>query len=509
MVKEHVKRKRIVGVTVVAGLLMIVAVAAISFARAKHQWRLTKGLVNLGTELSRYYNPVLAEAELDQLWQKLQNGATHTVAEVDVSLPGKEVSTLGMKLDKSTDRQKRLLKAVGEISIFGKDGLDLEVAMEGEELYLTLPALSSKAVKLDADSLVSGFNDSLPAKLLGWNIPEDYLEFIFGDFLEPTFDNEASGADGEVTGEGTIDSDTVCGLLAGAFLAGSMGQSSTGLKTEADVRDFLAQVEVTASGKEIAIENSFREIQWTGYTLKLPGEAVNQLFTKLGKVLDSEKTVRFKEQLLLDIYLDQEDRIVRIATPEALTDLESGVKIKFTLDLLGEERTVDAVTMVMYVTDETQTQDPKEAEVILHWKGAPEPSGTMRLGGKAEQIGMTGQGSASGQEGNSGSLILEWKPVRDDASWPEAGSLALTYDWDYAGRAFVITGEQQKQGNKLACEMKGNLLDMLPGERVQLNVEILRVIRGEKDICNVSGLLMLEPLMEEIVMPKESVSVGW
>lgn len=490
--KEHVKRKRILGVTVVAVFLVIVAVAAICFARAQHpRWRLTKGLVNLGTELSRYYNPVLAEAELDQLWQKLQNGASHTVAEVDVSLPGKEVSTLGLKLDKSTDRQKQLLKALGEISMFGKDGLALEMAMEGEVLYLTLPALSSKALKLDADSLVSGFNDSFLAKLAGWNIPEDYLKFIFGDFLKPAAGSEATGAGGEAADESTRDSDTVSGLLARAFLAGSMGQRGTGLETEAGVRDFLAQVEVTASGKEITIENSFREIQWTGYTLKLPGEAVNQLFAKLGQVLDSEKKVRFKEQLLLDIYLDQDDRIVRIATPEALTDLKSGMKIEFTLDLSGEERTVDAVTMTMYVTDETQTQDPKEAEVILHWKGMPEMNGT------------------SGQGGSSGSLALEWKPVRDGASWPEAGSLKVTYEWDYAGKAFAVTGEQQKQGNKLACEMKGNLLDVLPGERVQLNVDTLRVIRGEKEICNVAGLLMLEPLMEEIVMPKESVSVGW
>ncbi len=490
--KEHVKRKRILGVTVVAGLLVAVAVAAICFARAKQpQWRLTKGLVNLGTELSRYNNPVLAETELDQLWLKLQNGATHTVAEVDVSLPGKEVSTLGLKLDKSTDRQKRLLKAVGEISMFGKDGLDLEVAMEGEELYLTLPALSSKALKLDADSLVSGFNDSFLAKLVGWNIPEDYLEFIFGDFLAPAAGREASGAGGEATGESTRDSDTVRGLLGGAFLAGSMGLRGTAYETESDVRDFLAQVEVTASGKEIVIENSLREIQWTGYTLKLPGESVNQLFAKLGQVLESEITVRFKEQLLLDIYLDQDDRIVRIATPEALIDLESGVKINFTLDLLGEERTVDAVAMTMYVTDETQTQDPKEAEVTLHWKGVPELSGK------------------SGQGGSRGSLTLEWQPARDGASWPEAGSLTMTYEWDYAGKAFAVTGEQQKQGNKLACEMKGNLLDVLPGERVQLNVDTLRVMRGEKEICNVAGLLMLEPLEEEIVMPKESVSVGW
>ena len=481
------KRKRILGVTVVAVLLVAVVVATICFARAKQpQWRLTKGLVNLGTELSRYHNPVLAEAELDQLWQKLQNGATHTVAEVDVSLPGKEVSTLGLKLDKSTDRQKRLLKAVGEINMFGKDGLDLEVAMKGEELYLTLPALSSKALKLDVNSLVSSFNDSFLAKLVGWNIPEDYLEFIFGDFLEPTAGSEASGA--EAAGESARDSDTVRGLLAGAFLAGSIGQRGSAHESEADVRDFLEEVEVIASGKELTIENSFREIQWIGYTLKLPGEAVNQLFAKLGQILDSEKTVRFKEQLLLDIYLDQDHRIVRIATPEALTDLESGVKIEFTLDLLGEERTVDAVTMTMYVTDETQTQDPKEAEVTLHWKGMPE---------------------LKGQGGSKGDLTLEWKPARDGASWPEAGSLKVTYEWDYAGKAFAVTGEQQKQGNKLACEMKGNLLDVLPGERVQLNVDTLRVIRGEKEICNVAGLLMLEPLMEKIVIPEDSVSVGW
>ena len=504
--KEHVKKKRIVGVAVAAVLLVAAAVVVVYFARAKMpQWRLTKGLVNLGTELSCYYNPVLAEAELDKLWQKLQSGATHTVAEIDVSLPGKEVSTLGLKLDKSTDRENRLLKTVGEISMFGKDGLDLEVAMDGEQLYLTLPALSSKALKLDADSLVSGFNDSLLAKITGWSIPEDYLEFIFGDFLE------AAGA--ETTDAGI--SDTVRSLLAGAFAVGSLGEQGAGLETEADVRDFLAQVEITASGKEISIENSFREINWEGYTLQLPGEAVNQLFAKLGQILGNDMTVRFKEQLLLDIYLDRDGRIVRIATPEALTDLESGRKIEFTLDLLGEERTVDAVTMTMYVIDETQTQDPKEAEVTLRWMGTPGQRGASEQNSSLGQSGASGQNStpgqsgASGQNGSSGSLSLEWKPVRDGVSWPTAGSLKVTCAWDYAGKAFVLTGEQQKDGSKLACEMTGNLLDVLPGERVQVNVEELQVSKGEKEICSVSGVLMLEPLKEEIVMPVEIVNVGW
>lgn len=458
------KKKTILGIAVIIGLLGIITVGGLGFARTiMPKWRLTKGFFNLGKELTEYYNPVLAEAKFDQLWQKLQNGATHTVAEMDVSLPGKKVSTLGLKLDKSTDRQKRLLKTKGEISLFGKDGLDLEVAMAGEDLYLTLPALSSKALKLDADSLVSGFNDSLLAKLTGWNIPEDYLEFIFGDFLAQDGEAEAS--------------DNVRKLLAGAFLAGSMGQEKVVPNTEADVRKFLSQVEVTALQDR--------------YTLNLPGDAVNQLFAKLGQILGSDKTVRFQEQLLFDIYLDQDHRIVRINTPEALRDPESGVKVEFSLNLLGEERTVDTVTMTMYVTDESQAGAPKEAEVILRWKGMPEQRDTLAQGG------------------SSGVLSLEWKPVGEDASWLDAGSLELCFDWDYSGKAFHVTGEQQKQGKKLACEMQGNLLDVLPGERVQVNVETLRVIREEKEICTVAGLLMLEPLSEEIVMPGESVSVGW
>ncbi len=470
--KMRTRNHKVIGIAVAAGLLA--AAVAVVLVRIKlPEWRITRGLINLGTELAQYYNPVLAEAELDELWQKLQEGATHTVAEVAVSLPEQQVGTLDLKLDKSTDRANRRLKAVGEIGMFGKEGPELEVAMEGEQLYLTLPDISSKAIKLDADSLVSGFNDSFLAKLAGWSIPEDYLKFIFGDFLQVT---EAAG---------TETTDTVRSMVAGALAAGSLGEAENGVKTVAAVRDFLKQVEINPSDRQISIENSDWDADWEGYTLKLPGEAVNQLFSMLGQVLGSEETVVLEEQLLLDIYMDQKNRIVRIATSEPLVDPESGRKIAFTLDLLGEERTVDTVTMVLYVTDETKAGEPREAEMILRWNGTPEA------------------------DGSSMSLSLEWKPVREGASWPERGSMTVVCQWDYAGKGFVITGEQQKGDSKLACEMQGNLLDVVPGESAQVNVEKLKVRKGEKEICSVTGTLMLEPLKEKIEMPKETISMRW
>ncbi len=471
--KMCTKNHKVIGIAVVAGILLAAAAAVVLVRIKLPEWRITRGLINLGTELAQYYNPVLAEAELDELWQKLQDGATHTVAEVAVSLPEQQVSTLDLKLDKSTDRANRRLKAVGEIGMFGKEGPELEVAMDDEQLYLTLPDISSKAIRLDADSLVSGFNDSFLARLAGWSIPQDYLKFIFGDFLQVPEET------------GTKTSGTVRSMVAGALALGSLGEAENGAKTVAAVRDFLKQVEITPSDKQISIENSFLDVDWKGYTLKLPGEAVNQLFAMLSRVLGSGETVRLKEQLMLDIYMDQENRIVRIATSEALVDLESGRKIAFTLDLPGEERTVDTVTMVMYVTDETKTGESKEAEVILRWNGTPEP------------------------DGSSMSLSLEWKPVREDASWPESGSMTVTCQWDYAGKGFVITGKQQKGSNKLNCEIQGNLLDVVPGESAQVNVEKLKMRKGEKEICSVTGTLMVEPLREKIEMPKESISMGW
>ena len=82
------KKRRIFAPMIVVVVVIVTVIAAGAVYLWKWpQMRISRGLLNLTQELAQYENPVLVQADLERIWQESQEGATHTIADVDVALP--------------------------------------------------------------------------------------------------------------------------------------------------------------------------------------------------------------------------------------------------------------------------------------------------------------------------------------------------------------------------------------------------------------------------------------
>lgn len=482
--------------TVVIILILAAAVAAGVFVvSVRPQRRVAKGLMNLSSELVQYRNPVLAELDLDGILQKWQEGNIHTISDIDVTFSEKQESTLGITVDKLLDRENRLLQAEGDIRILGKDIGKLQVVMEDRDLYLTLPSLSQRSFKADMNTLTAAFNSSILSKLTGWEVPEDYLKFIFGQMTDGV--SESAGGEPEDI-QDTLQAAQA--LLVGAFSIGNVGGS---MKWN-EVQDYLKEIEIIDTKKKLTIENSWKDINWDGYEIRISADMVNGLLGQIGQMMGMDNVPEGQE-IVLEVYLDKNDRIMRIATVQPLTDRESGREIEFTLDLLGEERTVDTMSMTVYLTEglreESASEEHSQAGSTLGENLQEEAAVGEALGETARETEFTlrFQGLL-GEDGCSTELSAEWRPGE--------GSLSVSCDWIYETKAFHILAEQMKEDDTLSCEAQGNFAEVISGESIKVNVDSLNISKNDKAFCRLNGSYFLEPLNEEIVIPEDSIDIG-
>ena len=499
-------------------IIIVFVMAAVSAAGVFYLWkrpqlRITQGLLNLTQELAQYENPVLAQAGIDTIWREMETGATHSVADVEVTLPEKDNNLLGLKLDKSIDKEQQLLKTIGKVSLFEKEILELEVAMEGNDLYVSLPGLSSKALLLDADQIVSGFNTSLLAKLTGWEISEDYLQIIFGQMTEGMESTKLEITEPEITEleitdpEGTEAKESeqegleetgrsvewASKLIAGVLSIGGEIEEAN----EESIQSFIKDTDITDLKKTITLEAEHGQIAAKGYRIEMPGEPLNRLLSKLQQTLVTETDVsesgandtesnspiavilsyRFGETVTVEMYLDKDNRIVRLEAAETLEDRENK-KVELQLDLLGEERSIDAITGVFLIGREQQG-----TAVNFTWNG------TLVDGGRITDCSVS------------------WETMENGVSLSEEKLLLLS-EWSYSSGAFDIEAEYLKEQEKKACDIQGSLADIVSGESLRIEVDSMQVFSNGKEECSLTGFYRVELLREDITMPTEYVDLN-
>jgi len=472
-------------------LLCLVAVGTMAYRRLQPRWKLTKAFINLGNELESYENPVLTELSLGEIGQLMASGATHTVTELNVTLPEKENSILGVTWDKSTDRERRLMTADGVLGVFGAK-LRLKVAADEKYLQVTLPDILNDSFQVDMEKAVDGFNSSWLSKLIGWEIPEDYLEIIFGQVTEGTGPETATEAD---TASVTA---SIRDMLTKALAVGGI-QIFLPEERKENVRYFLENVEMSVTGDAITIQKQNREIVCDRYEITVGAKLAEQLLLHVGEMMNgntmSEEILdilhcRVMEDVVAKVYLDSSDRIVCLTArgtfaeqskdddDEAAMVAENGLMLELVLDLMGEERTVDLVNGTLNMSKTGEGQVLQEAIVCFDFQGLAQ------------------------EQGCESRLFVHWKPVqgnlKESEEWMEEKEWQLVSQWDYRNSAFMIDASQTKAGKSMSFDIQGEIRNIVPGKSFQLNVDSMLVKRQERELCKITGSFFAEPLTVEI-----------
>lgn len=425
MKNDRKKRNFIVALCALIGILLIGAVVVTSAPRKENP--LTKGLAALAEEVTAL------EAEMGEgFWadavNQIGNGDLRAEYSFDVSgIPGLQNVTIGLDGEIKRDMEQQLFGADTQLSAANVRLADLSLFGTTDLLYLQVPTLWEGSIVLDPENVSGQWNDSLLRGQLQQFTEKDIVVGekmdvrLFERFSLPQF----SVADF---------------LKENAEALKELYENMEVIKAEEAKEDerFTAEQVESLSGYVLEDKDG-NEIETTCYVTILPEEELREILP------DVVSDIR------LGIYLDEEERIVRICTlPGEILTADAG-KGEFALNLTGSEAVIDVLELTASGTADAKMLSSDltgeiETECELTIEKAEEEKGTYDIEGNCRFQHQT----------NTAEILLEGN----------------------------LRGEQTDAGKKLT-----------------ITVGRMNVKAQDETVCRLSGQAAFEPLTESIVMP--------
>lgn len=458
-------QKRAVVWMIVISLILMAAAVGIWYWRKLPSVRVMRGIARLAEEVKEYENPVLQEAGLEEILKQLQYGAAHVEADVELETPGIRISIPGINLESriglkgrielegSMDQQSQLLGSSLKLHMADKEVIDMAVAADAGNLYLTLPALFQDTLRLGTTDFGAKFNDSIWHELTGWTLPEDYQLVIFREDMQETMAEAANVFEPE--------------LYEQLF-------SKTGM--------LARSITITSAGKIMEIERDGKQEACKGYFVSIEPETADRMLMAVREMLRSRTGGKLPEaadfpagsltgEVKLEVYLDAKDRIVHLNTAEPLRFSNPAAVMELTVGLTGTVRTADKVECRI-----NMVQDAKEGELIISWNAEP------------------GESSCKKQLEVESTLAQEKK-------------FYMESEWDYASAGFNIAAAYSGADSSYDIRLQGALETVTTGEAVRIALDSAEIQKDDKEPVALSGSFLVEPLSEEIMIPEESVDL--
>lgn len=422
------KRNIIIIICALIGIFLIgAAVAATAVSQKKNP--LEKGLTELAEEV------LAVEAEMGEgFWIDAVNqaGSGDVRAEYffDVSgISGLQNMTVGLDGEIKRDMEQQLFGADVRVSAANVKLADISFIGTADLLYLQMPALWEGSVVLEPEDIDGQWNNSSLRGQLQQLTGED---IAVGQKTDVRLFERFSLPDFSVAGFLEENAEALKALYE------NMEVIEAG-KAQKDERFTAEQLE-DLNGY-VPKDKDGTEIETACYVVVLPEEELGKIFP------DVVSDIR------LGVYLDEEERIVRICTlPGEILTADAG-KGEFALNLTGSEATVDVLELTA--------------------------SGTA-------DAAMLSAG-LSGEIETECDLTIE----KDDE---QKGSYNVEGNCSF-----------RNQTNMAEILLEGNLRGEQAGEDKMLSVTVERMTVKAQDetVCRLSGRAAFEPLTEDVAVPVE------
>lgn len=496
------RRKKKAAAWVIAALLFCAAAAVgIWYWRKLPAIRVMRGIANLTEEIKAYENPVLKEAGWEEICSRLESGAVHIDADVELVTPkiGITIPGVGLKssiglsgrleLSGGIDQQKQLLNGSVKLHMLEQEVMNMDVAADAENLYVTLPALFQDTLRMGTTNFGADFNASVWHELMGMTLPEDYQLTIF-----PQKTQETTAETGNIFSRAAVFS------RSAAFAGG---------------------VAVTSSGRILETERSGQQQVCKGYFVRIEPETADIILTAVREELQSRSggklpgAAAFPDgnlagEIKLEIYLDAKDRIVQLKTAEPVRFLNSAAAMEFTVDFSGTQRTADEIYCRIAIardgdgqSDDGRSgavQDGAAGELLIAWKGEPTDISCKK---QLEVQWIPAQAFDS----TGGLLSPETLSVENiSIESVSMESVSMESNWDYSSGSFDIAASWSNEAS-YDMKLQGALEAVSAGEAVRITLDFAEIGKKDKAPVRLSGMLSVEPLSEEIIIPEESVDL--
>ena len=425
MENDKKNKNIIIAVCALIGILLIGVAVIASVPRKENP--LAKGLTELTEEVTALEAEMGAGFWTDAVNQ-IGNGDVRAEYSLDVSgIPGLQNMTVGLDGEIKRDMEQQLFEADTQVSAANVRLADISLFGTADLLYLQVPALWDGNVVLESENVSGQWNDSLLRGQLQQLTREDFAigqktdVRLFEGFMLPSF----SVADF---------------LEENAEALKELYENMEVIQAEKAQEDerFTAEQMESLDGYVLEDKDG-NEIETVCYVAILPQEELKKILP------DVVSDIR------LGIYLDEEERIVRICTlPGEILTADVG-KGDFALNLTGSEAVIDVLELTASGTVDAKMLSADltgeiETECELTIEKAEEEKGSYDIEGNCRFQHQT----------NTAEILLEGN----------------------------LRGEQTDTGKKLS-----------------ITVGRMNVKAQDETVCRLSGQAAFEPLTESIAIP--------
>lgn len=411
--------------------------------------RLAKGIASFTQDMSVYGAAWQEETGLSELMQNMQEEDSSSVdLKLNVTLP--ESETVGIDYLQHFDGKNQLMEAELAFSYFNIKFLEVELAAEKENLYVSVPDIVENWYCLNTETIGKDYKDSMWEDITGMELPEDYSLSMFEDFNED----------------------------------GSKMQEAWEELIEEYAPEFAESATIEDSGNVVEIKRDGKTVRCEGVLVTIEKEVLNDFleeFFELCEEYYKEEGITFSGEVKKDVklcfYMDNKNRIVNISTPEKIKFSDSNLEaIGFSLVFSGTENVFDEISGngEIEVTEEVGEDIAFEIEHT-----AENADSTME-----DEWILTMEGE-SGKE-----VVIEYTSTMDLEELEFEGSLVCT-----SGDAVL---EMSYQG---ACS------DVEKGESLTFELDELLVTLNDKEMYKMNGNFIMSILEKEIEIPDEAIDI--
>lgn len=422
------KGKKSVVVIICAALVLCLAGAAAAGIRALQKNPLAEGLEALGREL-------LAEEEVlgENFWTDSLNQAGSGKIQADYSLnlsgnPLLKNITVGVDGHAKRDMDMERLAAEMQLSVANIELGEIAGYGDADTCYLQIPSLWDGSVVFEPGQVSRQWNESALKKQLETALGQDFT-------LKRDIDIQAFERFSLIPCSVKQFSEEHEEALKALY------QKMEVLKLEKAMKTGGLDAGQAKELKDAVLKNADgEEIGAIPYLTVLPQEELSGVFSGV------------TTQVRLCVYLDRENRIVRVCTIPGEVLLTKEGEATFSLNLLGEENTID------YLEIQGSFTAAKDSDAERDILGAQRLEAYAGIEKRPEKAGR---------------YYIEGNGIWEGAK----GSAALSFEGE-------IQGEQAKNGGKLSLDL----------DELEYKVQ-------EETLIRLSGEAVLEPLTEEIALP--------
>lgn len=465
----------IIAIAVLAAALAGVGVwAALTVLGNTPKNRLLKGFRNLSQETEAYQDAKEESLGWAALRKAGQGSASYTDLSLDVTIPEKEIPTVGFDLSLCMDTANKLGNMDMALSVGNMPFLQAQLMADDHMLYLACPDLLENKYRLDTENLAENFNNSLWADLTGMTLSEEDEVDLWAAAEQEKPEN--------------------------IFSEGFLERETANLKAVAD------SMIVEKTDDVLELDNAGKKIVCKGIRVQLSKDALNQILADVqeemkngtyGELVKKNLVERMGGQLedmgdieetweealtVLDgrltadpelvFYLDGKSRIMRVETVHPIGLDHAERKIEFSADFKGAERTLDSVSAELAFVG----ADTEDVSLVYSHEADIENCGfaiNLQAGDGRQQIGMEADWELKSIEKGKSCVL-------------DIGSAALSVNGE---RVLKLSGTVETGIWEQEIQMPQESVDILAMSEMEMMSLAYEVLTNIQDMMNIMDVM--------------------